>query len=103
MNNNQLRKLINEEIKNILEAEKTKKNSAEKKLETDTELALKFISSSALRSKVRSLIEDPAAMKPLKNTAQRAAFLIALATAAGIDANEFSTAVTLVKKRLKDF
>jgi len=102
INKFQLRNLINEEIKNIIEAElKAAKGSEEKKLETDIDRALKSITSTALRAKVRSLIEDPAAMKPLKNTAQRAAFLIALATAAGIDSKEFGTASMLVKKRLK--
>ena len=85
------------ENKNLSEAPATDRD----KLNKNIEMALKAIKSSALREKVRGLIEDPSAMKALKNTSQRSAFLVAMATAADIDAKEFGSAIPMVKKNLR--
>ena len=106
MKNSELKKIINEEIRKIIaeelsEAPMMRSAGESDKLQKNVDLALKSIKSSALRAKVKSLIEDPDAMKSLKNTAQRAAFLTAMALAADINPTQFTSAIALVKKNLK--
>jgi len=103
MKNLELKKIINEEIRKIIAEELSEApatNTDNDKLQKNIDLALKAIKSSSLRAKIKSLIEDPDAMKSLKNTAQRAAFLTAMAIAADIDPAQFTSTISLVKKNL---
>lgn len=59
-------------------------------------MALKSVSS-AIRPKLIQMIEDPAAAKELKSSAQKAAVLGAIAIAFGITEQDFSQIVSKIK------
>lgn len=59
-------------------------------------MALKAVSG-ALRPKITQMIEDPGAAKELKNPAQKAAVIGALAIAFGISEEDFSQIVSKIK------
>lgn len=106
MKNSELKKIINEEIRKIIAEELSEAPMAtpgqSDKLQKNVDLALKSIKNSSLRAKVKSLIDDPDAMKSLKNTTQRAAFLTAMALAAEINPMQFTSAISIVKKNLSN-
>lgn len=62
-------------------------------------MALKAVNST-IRPKVIALIEDPTSVKELKNPAQKAAVLGAMAVAFGITEKDFSSIVSKIKKVL---
>jgi len=62
-------------------------------------MALKSVSTT-IRPKLIALIEDPGAVKELKNIAQKTAVLGAMAVAFGITEREFSSIVSKIKKVL---
>jgi hypothetical protein len=62
-------------------------------------MALKSVSST-IRPKLIALIEDPGAVKELKNISQKTAVLGAMAVAFGIAESEFSLIVSKIKKIL---
>ena len=63
-------------------------------------MAVKAVDS-ILRPKLTDLITDPGAAKALKNAAQRAAIIGAIAIAFGISEKEFTQIVTKIKGVLK--
>jgi hypothetical protein len=72
----------------------------DKRVITNLNLAVKAVNSS-LRPKLVQILEDPDAAKALRNPAQRAALVGAIAIAFGISEQEFSQIVTKIKGMLK--
>jgi len=72
----------------------------DKRVITNLNLAVKAVNSS-LRPKLVQILEDPEAAKALRNPAQRAALVGAIAIAFGISEQEFSQIVTKIKGMLK--
>jgi len=105
MNTSEFRKLIREEIKNVLsEAEIIPTDPDGNKIEDPTiiknlNMALKSVSSS-VRPKLIQMIEDPASAKELKSPAQKAAVIGAMAIAFGISEQEFGQIVSKIKSIL---
>ena len=72
----------------------------DKRVITNLNLAVKAVNSS-LRPKLIQILEDPEAAKTLKNPAQRAALVGAIAIAFGMTEQEFSQIVSKIKGMLK--
>jgi hypothetical protein len=102
MKASELKKLIREEIQNVLsEAEIIPTGPDGNKIEDpaiikNLNMALKSVSSS-VRPKLIQMIEDPAAAKELKSPAQKAAVIGAMAIAFGISEQEFGQIVSKIK------
>lgn len=101
-----LKKLIKEEIASALtEADIVPVGPDGDKIQDpqvikNLNMAIKSIDSS-IRSKVIALIEDPTAVKSLKNNAQRVALLGAIAIAFGISEQDFIQIASKLKTVLK--
>ena len=106
MNHNQLRKVIQEEVRKALtEADVVPIGPDGKKIEDqqvirNLNMAVKAIDAS-IRTKLIDLIEDPGAAKALRSPAQRTALLGAIAIAFGISEKDFSQIVSKIKGVLK--
>lgn len=97
-----LRKLIREEVRNILkEADVVPLGPDGQKISDPTviknlNMALKAVSG-GIRPKIIQMIEDPDAAKELKNPAQKAAVIGAIAIAFGIAEEDFGQIVSKIK------
>jgi hypothetical protein len=106
MKTSELKKLIKEEIVSALnEADIVPVGPDGSKIQDpqvikNLNMAIKAIDSS-IRTKVIDLIEDPSAVKSLKNNAQRVALLGAVAIAFGITEQDFTQIASKLKGVLK--
>lgn len=102
MKKSELKQLIREEVNAMLtEADVVPVGPDGQKIEDLTtiknlNMALKAVQSS-LRPKLIQIIEDPEAAKELRNPAQKAAVLGALAIAFGITERDFTSIVSKIK------
>jgi hypothetical protein len=98
----QLRKLINEEIRNMLSEADVIPTGPDGQKITDPKvikglnMALKAVDSS-IRAKLIQLIEDPGSAKSLNSADKRASMIAAIAIAFGMGEQEFGQVVTKVK------
>ena len=106
MKEQELRKLIAEEVRSILtEADVVPigpdgNKIEDKQLIRNLNMAVKAVDAS-LRTKLIDLIEDPNAAKALRNPAQRVALMGAMAIAFGISEKEFTQIVSKIKGVLR--
>jgi len=102
MTTNQLRKLINEEIRNMLSEADVIPTGPDGQKITDPKVikglntALKAVDSS-IRAKLIQLIADPGSAKSLNSADKRASMIAAIAIAFGMGEQEFGQVVTKVK------
>jgi hypothetical protein len=105
MKNKELRKIINEEIRNILSEADVIPTGPDGQQITDPKVikglntALKSVDSS-IRAKLIQLIQDPDSAKSLNSADKRASMIAALAIAFGMTDQEFSQIITKVKSYL---
>ena len=105
MKNKELRKIINEEIRNILSEADVIPTGPDGQKITDPKVikglntALKSVDSS-IRAKLIQLIQDPGSAKSLNSTDKRAAMIAALAIAFKMTDREFGQIITKVKSYL---
>jgi hypothetical protein len=105
MTHKELRKIINEEIRNILIEGDVIPTGPDGQKITDPKVikglntALKSVDSS-IRGKLTQLIEDPTSAKSLNSADKRAAMIAAIAIAFGMSEREFGQVVTKVKSFL---
>lgn len=106
MKASQLRKIIREEIQNVLTEADIIPVGPDGNQITDPaviknlNMALKAVDAT-LRKRLTDIITDPNAAKSLRNPAQRVAMIGAMAITFGIDENEFSQIVNKIKGVLK--
>jgi hypothetical protein len=105
MKNNELRKIINEEIRNILLEADIIPTGPDGQQITDPKVikglntALKSVDS-AIRAKLIQLIQDPGSAKSLNSSDKRASMIAAIAIAFGMTDREFGQIITKVKSYL---
>ena len=105
MTNNELRKVINEEIRKMLSEADIIPTGPDGQKITDQKVikglntALKSVDSS-IRSKLIQLIEDPGSAKSLSSADKRASMIAAIAIAFGMSEQEFGQVVSKVKSYL---
>lgn len=105
MKHKELRKIINEEIRNILSEGDVIPTGPDGQKITDQKVikglntALKAVDS-AIRNKLIQLIEDPSSAKSLNSADKRAAMISAIAIAFGMSEQEFGQIVSKVKSYL---
>ena len=107
MKASELRKLIREEVRNLLREEEDikpigpdGKEITDPKVIRNLNIAVKQISSN-IRPKIIDLITDPEAAKSLNNKERRAAVIAAIAVAFGISFKEFGETIPKIKDILK--
>ena len=100
------RKLIREEVRNLLREEDIKpigpdgEEITDPKVIRNLNMAVKSIASN-IRPKIIDLITDPEAAKSLNNKERRAAVIAAIAIAFGISFKEFGETIPKIKNILK--
>ena len=106
MKKSELKKIISEEIRNVLMESDVIPIGPDGQQITDTKviknlnMALKSVDS-VIRSKLIDLIEDPGAAKSLSSADKRASMIAAIAIAFGMTEQEFGQIVGKVKGMLK--
>ena len=106
MKKSELKKIISEEIRNILMESDVIPHGPDGQKITDPKviknlnMSLKAVDS-AIRAKLIDLIEDPGSAKSLNSADKRASMIAALAIAFGMTEQEFGQVVGKVKGMLK--